>query len=635
MRLLAPIRRPIGITVAAAIAIASLTAVVPSAAADQTYDGQPLHDAALFNIKASNNAAAQEFVTAETHIDEVSLYLSSAASTGTISVEIRTAPTDPNSAIATSSLDIAQIGGGGAGWLDFPLDADVQPGTTYYLYAQATTSESGLIAWYGTPQAVEGALTSWNYDLPYWGGWEPYTSHLAFFVNPTGSEGCGNIDDCYRGVPPSVLAAYTAGLFNNESTTAAITPLQAYGSTYVPDSNVLQLPSGNWRYLPDGATEPVTVPADDPSALAQIAEARQWLASGTVPGRTADERAAAKRALLSMRALLQPNGAFAAAWYSIWKYSWPRDSSFVAAAFAHTGHTDEAYQIISYNAQTQRADGTWEARTTLDGSGPPDGRHWQLDANGWVPWSAWQWYQEAPRRDRTKQLIVLYPRIEKAANYAANSLDHSGLPPASPDYWELGTDTANIGTAAPLLAGLNAAADLAHQLGHRDDRDRWSTAARRLAAAIAEHFAPIGYPRTADGLHGRDSAAAFMAPPFNQAPRDLAPALDTTYQALLRPNGGVVPGDDPDQNWGTNTWTPSTSFFALAWSGIGEKQKADMVLDWVLSKRNMLGELPEMVNSDGHPMSTVPLGWTGSIVLMTLIQLDGNPLPVPPLRQWR
>ncbi|WP_052770594.1 hypothetical protein [Streptomyces sp. CNQ-509] len=67
-----------------------------------------------------------------------------------------------------------------------------------------------------------------------------------------------------------------------------------------------------------------------------------------------------------------------------------------------------------------------------------------------------------------------------------------------------------------------------------------------------------------DGLHGRDGAAAFMAPPFNTAPADLPDALDSTHDALLRPNGGVVPGDDPGHDWGTSTWTPSTSFFGLA-----------------------------------------------------------------------
>lgn len=449
-------------------------------------------------------------------------------------------------------------------------------------------------------------------------------------INLKSGEGVTDPPTCDHSVPAAVLAASTAGLFDNGTTTEAITPAEAHGARYVPQSNVLQLPSGHWRYMPAGGTQPVTVAAKDPGALRQIAESAAWLERGSVPGELGPQRDAAARALLSMRALLQPNGASAAAWHSIWKYSWPRDSSFVSAAFAHTGHSSEAYQILSYNAATQRADGTWEARTKLDGSGPPDGREWQLDGNGWVPWATWQWYQTAPAENRQARLAFLYPMIQRAANYTTGSLDAEGLPPASPDYWELGTETANIGTAAPLLSGLNSAVDLARALGHTADATRWATAAGCLSTAISKHFAPLGYQRTIDGKHGYDSAAAFMAPPFNDAPADLPAALDRTYQALVRPNGGVVPGNDPDFDWGESTWTPSTSFLALAWAGLADTRKARPVLDWVLSKRNILGELPELVDGDGNPASTVPLGWTGSLLIMTLTQLQEQSIKTPP-----
>ncbi|WP_221890550.1 hypothetical protein, partial [Streptomyces sp. WAC07061] len=124
----------------------------------------------------------------------------------------------------------------------------------------------------------------------------------------------------------------------------------------------------------------------------------------------------------------------------------------------------------------------------------------QLDANGWVPWATWQWYRTAPAADRAERLRVLYPAILKAADFAAASLDAQGLPPASPDYWELPTDTANIGTAAPLLSGLRAAADLAAGLGRQQEAARWTEAAGRLERGIARRFAPLGYQRTVDGL---------------------------------------------------------------------------------------------------------------------------------------
>ncbi|MFJ8563719.1 hypothetical protein [Streptomyces sp. NPDC093514] len=615
------------------LAVAGVPASLPDAAgrpadaAAVPYDGQPGHETALFGVKATNNAAAQEFTVDGTRLSRVSVWLGSGAATGTVTAQVRRVRTDPGSAIASATLDLASLGGAGAGWVEFPLDAAVTAGTVYYLFLQASTEESGPIAWYGTTRSVPGSLTSWNYDEAYWGGWHAATSRPAFHVNPVGGERCGETEPCY--VPTSALAARTSGLLANGVATEAVLPSFAVGASYVDGSNVLRLPSGRWRYLPAGASASAVVAADDPGALAQIEESRAWLAAGRVPGTTDAQRAASQRALLSMRALLKPGGAFAAAWAPAWEYSWPRDGAFAAVAFAATGHDEEAYRILRYDARTQRADGTWEARTLLDGSGPPDGRKWQLDANGWVPWATWQWYRAAPAEGRDDRLRELYPMVRRAADYAARSLGPDGLPPASPDYWELDTTTTNIGTAAPLLAALDAAADLAAGLGMAVDAERWGDAARRLSAGIAASFAPLGYQRTVDGKHGRDSAVAFMAPPFNSAPAGLGEALDSTYRALLLPNGGVSPGNDPSFSWGSYAWTASTSFFALAWAGTGERAKAGRVLDWVLSKRNGLGELPETVNAAGLPSAVAPLGWTDALVVLTADALQGSALPTP------
>lgn len=617
-----------------ALAVAAATAVPGTASAATVYDRQLSSGNELFLINAPDHGAAQQFTTADTHVTRVSAFLVSNSAVGTLQAQIRSDVTDPGSAIASSSVDLAGLGGTGEGWVNFPVDVTLAPGQPYYLVLQATGA-SGNVVWNGTKTALSGALPSWNYDVAYWGGWQAYdfdrwvNTHTAFGIDLFGPDDCAATNTCYKPIPSGDLVAYTAGLLGNGTTTVALTPLQAYGASYVPDSNVLQLPDGEWRYLPDGASQPVTVPAGDPGAQRQIAESRAWLASGTVPGRTADQRATAARALLTLRLLTQPNGAVAAAWYGAWTYSWPRDTSFIAAAFAATGHPDEAYRILTYNALTQHADGTWDARTKLDGSGPPDNRQWQLDANGWVPWAVWQWYRAAPGAHRNEQLRALYPMVAKAADYAAGSLDSRGLPPAAPDYWELATTTPNIGTAAPLLSGLHASAELARVTGHPADAGAWREASSRLSDGIARYFAPLGYPRTIDGLHGRDSAVTFMAPPFNAAPADLGNAIDSTYQALLRPNGGVVPGNDPSHTWGSS-WGPETAFFALAWSGTGQPDKADDVITWLVQHRNMLGELPEQIDSAGNPASVVPLAWTGAVTLMALTQLDGRPLPVPP-----
>src|SRR5690606_13830140 len=180
-------------------------------------------------------------------------------------------------------------------------------------------------------------------------------------------------------------------------------------------------------------------------------------------------------------------------------------------------------------------DGTWEARTLLDGSGPPDARPWQLDANGWLPWATWQYLQVASHTERATALRELYPMVRAAADYAANSLDENGIPPARPDYWESSFPAPNLGTAAPLLAGLRSAAAIAEISGEDDDAERWFAAADRLQEGIDSTFGENGYQRTIVDGSGKDSAIAWLAPPFNPADEDMWAQIDEAWDVLVEP----------------------------------------------------------------------------------------------------
>jgi glucoamylase len=437
------------------------------------------------------------------------------------------------------------------------------------------------------------------------------------------------------------------GLIGNSTTVVPVSPQEADGLRYVPYSSVLRLPDGRLRYVPEGATEPATVPADDHGARAAIARDRSWLGSGTVPGRTAADRELAARALLDMRLLSTSGEAPVAAWYRIWKYVWPRDSSFAAVALTMTGHRAEALRILRFHQRTQRADGTWEARYHPDGSPVLDGRQWQLDGNGWVTWAAWVWFRTAPRpaaplpvdgpvrddapvRDETapdeSAARELWPMVRAAAGHAAAGLRTDGLPPPGPDYWELPTAEPNIGTAAPLLAGLRASADYARRLGHPSDARRFADAAERLDRGIRTRFAPLGYPRTPEPTAGADAAVTFLAPPFGPRERHVTAAVERTAERLTIGNGGIIPGEDFPGSPG-DAWTPETGFFALAAAASGRPGEARNWLDWIDGHRTALGAVPERVAPDGRPTSVAPLSWSGAIVLLTLRARD---IPIPP-----
>jgi len=444
---------------------------------------------------------------------------------------------------------------------------------------------------------------------------------------------------------------FGAGLLGNRDALVSIPPDQVDGAAYLEGSTVLRLADGRLRYLPPGAADPVTGPPDDPGALAAAARERAWLAAGTVPGATPAEREAAARSLLFLRLLVRPGGAALAAQTPYWAYVWPRDSSFVAAALAVTGHRREAAAVLGFLARTQRPDGTWPARSHPDGRPVTDRRPAQLDATGWVPWAAWL----ASDQGRDAGLATrLWPTVVAAADRAADSLGPDGLPPAGPDYWERREHLPTLGTAAALLTGLRAATHLAERLATVDQQiaraapadrqavsaqaadrldaraqaadrlDAWAQAADRLERGVRDRFGPAGFQRHPDG-GGPDAAVAWLAPPFARPDPAVQRAIATGWRRLTVA-GGAVPG----RPWlGGDPWTPATASFALAAMAGGDRQAAEARLAWLLGHRTALGAFPERVGrGDGAPRSVAPLSWTHAIVLLTLVSRD-RPVPIP------
>ena len=420
---------------------------------------------------------------------------------------------------------------------------------------------------------------------------------------------------------------FAAGLLGGRDALVSVAPDQAGGAAYLEGSTVLRLADGRLRYLPRGASEPVSGPPDDAGALAVVAEERAWLAAGTVPGATAAEREVAARSLLFLRLLVRPGGAALAAETPYWAFVWPRDASFTAAALAVTGHRREAGAILGFLAGTQRPDGTWPARSHPDGRPVDDDRPAQLDATGWVPWAAWL----ASDQGRDTGLATrLWPVVRAAADHAATSVGPDGLPPAGPDYWERHERAPTLGTAAALLAGLRAAARLAGRLERAsapqagERRARWARAADRLAQGVRERFGPGGFQRHPTG-GGPDAAVTWLAPPFGPPDPAVERAVRTTWRRLTVA-GGAVPG----RPWlGSDPWTPATASFALAAMASGDVPAAEARLAWLLGHRTALGAFPERVGrDDGAPRSVAPLAWTHAIVLLTLVSRD-RAVPAP------
>lgn len=411
----------------------------------------------------------------------------------------------------------------------------------------------------------------------------------------------------------AALSAFAPGRFTHPP---ASIDLYLDGIAVDARGNLVALPPGAAAtYLPGSRVV-------DPAATARAEADRAWLAAGTVPDLHGRHEELVTGALLDLRALTRDDGAVIAAHSPRWRYVWPRDASFAAAAFAVTRHTDDARRVLLHLQDLHRASGTFEARYLPDGSGRvPDDRRAQSDGAGWVLWATKVYLDHLPARDRPAAARELTVLVDGARSFIAEQTrTRTGLPRPSPDYWETGGRLLTLGTAAPLLAGLEAATEVYAAMGRDRAAEIAHQDARRLREAISKTFGRRGYPRTLLDRR-RDAATAFLLPPFQGAPLpDAEVAWLASVVPMKRPAGGLAPG----ASWREDgiSWTPQTALYALAAASNGHATDAGRWLDWLARHRTSSGALPEKVLADGSPAAVAPLAWTSALVVLTVDTLE-------------
>ncbi|MDX6264708.1 MAG: hypothetical protein QOH84_6396 [Kribbellaceae bacterium] len=350
-------------------------------------------------------------------------------------------------------------------------------------------------------------------------------------------------------------------------------------------------------------------------------------------------------ALIDLDALTLPDGAILAGWNGPWRFVWPRDASFVAAARCSIGQYAEADKVLGFLNKIRPDKGRWAARYSApEGNEPNDGREPQLDGSGWVIWATWfcgeaQSKAKPGGAESTNPIAKYWPMVKESGDQIVAELQADGLPDASPDYWERPEDQVTLGTIAPLLTGLRSGLAIAKTLHHDDELKNWQTAVERLSKATDKHFGPT-YPRTPakavsfvePGIEpialegGADAIVTVLGPPFAPARDVVTNAIDHTRDVLTQPNGGVTPGEQ----WRTDgvSWTPQTALFALSAAARGDRSTAKQLLEWLDAHRTPTGSLPEKVNRDLKPAGEAPLAWTTALVVLTASALD-HPLPIP------
>ncbi len=404
---------------------------------------------------------------------------------------------------------------------------------------------------------------------------------------------------------------------------------------------------------------------DDPAARDRAGGQVSWLEAGHVPGTGAGQAAAGefadmvRTALLDIHTLTTDDGGVVAGWSVKWRYHWPRDAAFAAVALARTGHVEDAVRVLERFQDLLPPGGRFQARYVPGTATTPDDRGVQIDGTGWLMWATARvlvvvpegggssldgragtpldgWAGTAPGvLSRAEVLDRLGVLVEGLTSALVRLVDGgASLPPVSSDYWEVREMRRTLGTAAPVLAGLYAAAGVARMAGRTADAADLHRVALAAESRVHEHFGSAGYTRYR-WFSERDAAVAFLLPPFQPtevdtsvapgnatARREVAEAFDLAAAEMARPAGGLAPG----AGWKKDgiSWTPQTALFAWTRAANGDTAGARDLLRWLRDHRTPDGALPEKVLADGSPAAVAPLAWTASLVVLAVAELESH-----------
>ncbi len=322
----------------------------------------------------------------------------------------------------------------------------------------------------------------------------------------------------------------------------------------------------------------------------------------------------ARRSLEVIRAGQAPSGAFVAGpTFSQYGYAWLRDGSFIAEALDLVGELsmsarfhDWAADVILRNAPgversilaartgdtPQRAD-YLQCRYTLDGSVVlDDWPAFQSDGPGIWAWSLAHHVRHGGALDPARVAA-----LDLVARYLAALWDT----PCS-DAWEEFPGHVHTGTQAAILAGLDAAQELAGIATRLPDVAAARDALR--GRLLAEDGGPwtkwTGTPRV-------DASLLWIAAPYGLVetthPR-FAATMTRIEAELTGPDGGVYRYLD-DTYYGGGQWLLLTATLGrarLRRDGPGDLAEAVAALHWMSRQAGADGSLPEQVATHAlHP----------------------------------
>lgn len=400
---------------------------------------------------------------------------------------------------------------------------------------------------------------------------------------------------------------------------------------------------------------------------------RHWISAGASACPALPEPLAERyqRSLLILRTQIDRGGAVLAANdtdirqfnQDTYSYVWPRDGAIVAQALDRAGYGSLSRQFLSfctrkaasysYSASILAETGFLMHKYNPDGSVGSSWQPWlegeemvfpiQEDETALVVWAIWHHY--AVHRDIEAIRPLYSPFVEQAADFLLSFRDDkTGLPRPSYDLWEERRGVFTW-TAATVIAGLRAAAELATLFQDEVRADACSNGARAMKQAIDLHLYSARAGRYIRGIlfeDGRqtrddtvDSSLLGLVIFGGYDPHD--PRVASTVRAVEERlwvqagSGGLARYENdgyqralvregvPGNPWGVCTLWLAQVRIAAARSR-EELERAVPLLQWAAAHTLPSGVMPEQVHPlTGEFLSVSPLTWSHGTLVAAML----------------
>ncbi|MGV3526409.1 MAG: glycoside hydrolase family 15 protein [Candidatus Sericytochromatia bacterium] len=369
--------------------------------------------------------------------------------------------------------------------------------------------------------------------------------------------------------------------------------------------------------------------APEAQTQANLTYWKQHLDGARYPaGMDAREQAVYRRALIVMKQHSALSGAHLAAPTSTsppYRFSWPRDGSFIALAELQTGHPEDSRRFLEFMAKGQKPNGSWAINYRTDGASFYDfgDRQNEHDQVGTIPWMMveyahttgdWAWLQRQ------------WPVIQKACEYLLRNTDATtGLLGPTRDLWELSTtDTWTYSNAAG-YAGFMAGAEAARRAGDAAAAGRYTQAAERIKQGISTYlWEPQGnYFARGYNLNSRrrdpkvEAANLALVYPFKvfeaNDPRMLQMAAK--IQGDLSSPAGGIRRYTGDKYYDGQPWPVTTDWLAIYYSLAGRPDLAARLHTVNTGYAYRTGSLQlgeQFDEAKGIWVSATPLTWSAA-----------------------